>query len=200
MNKKKSQNPHQDIPSQDKQVSPDENLTEQPEPKAVETEQAANVANELEELKQKMQRLGADYHNYQKRSQKQIEQTAAMVSESIVKAIVPVLDNFEHALEKSGQTTDMDALLHGVKIVYDHLVNILEGVGMRRIEVKAGDEFNPSEHEALLHEESDGLPANAVVRELAHGYIMNGHTLRPAKVSVAKAPTMDAPGASESGN
>jgi len=198
MSKKHSQNPHQDIPGPDKQVSPDENTTEKSEPKPAGTERAANVANELEELKQKMQRLGADYHNYQKRSQKQIEQTAAMVSEGIVRAILPVLDNFEHALEKSGQTTDMDALLHGVKIVYDHLVNILEGVGMRRIEVKTGDEFNPSQHEAILHEESDGMPANAVVRELAHGYIMNGHTLRPAKVSVAKPPTSDEPGASES--
>ena len=190
MSKKKSKKQHRDIPIQDEQVSPDGGASDQPELKVV---KAADRAGELEELKQKMQRLGADYHNYQKRSQRQIEQSAAMARESVVKAVLPVLDNFEHTLEQCGQATDAEALLKGVQIVYDHLVNILEGHGMRRLEVKAGCGFDPSLHEALLNEESDEVPANTVVRELARGYTMNDHTIRPAKVSVAKSPTIEEP-------
>jgi molecular chaperone GrpE len=194
MSKKKSKKTHRDIPIQDEQVNSDEGAPEQPELKVA---KAADTTGELEELKQKMQRLGADYHNYQKRSQRQIEQTAAMARESIVKAILPVLDNFEHMLDQCDQATDVDALLKGVQIVYDHLLNIFKSEGVRRIEVKEGCGFDPSLHEALLHEESDQVPANTVVRELARGYTMNDHTLRPAKVSVAKPPAEDSPVADE---
>jgi len=152
-----------------------------------ETEQAKpSVEQELEELRGRFQRLAADYQNYQKRSYKQIEQTGQYAREEIAKSLLAVLDNFEHTLEKGADFADAAAVLDGVKIVYDHLLSVLTGHGVTRIEIQAGEPFNPSLHEAMLHEESDACEENTILRELAAGYMMNGRTLRPAKVSVAK--------------
>jgi len=148
-----------------------------------------SVEQELTELRGRFQRLAADYQNYQKRSYKQIEQTGQLAREEIAKSLLAVLDNFEHTLEKGVEFKNVAAVLDGVKIVYDHLMSILAGHGVTKIEIQRGESFNPSLHEAILHEESDECEENTILRELAAGYMMNGRTLRPAKVSVAKART-----------
>jgi molecular chaperone GrpE len=147
-----------------------------------------DIEAELEDLKQRLQRLGADYQNYQKRAQKQIEQAMQYACENMVKSLLPVFDNFERALEKGGQEQSAEALLQGVQIVYDHLSGVLESGGLRRIEVNPGCPFNPAIHEAMLHEPSEEFDENTVLRELARGYVMNGRTLQPAKVSVVRTP------------
>lgn len=145
-------------------------------------------ADELKQLKDRFQRLAADYQNYQKRSHRQVEQASEYATEGIIRSLLPVLDNFEHTLEKGGQTGDADSLLKGVQIVHDHLVSTLQGHGISRIEVAQGGSFDPSLHEAKLHEQTDQFDANTIVRELAGGYMINGRTLRPAQVSVARPP------------
>lgn len=146
----------------------------------------------LGEMTQKWQRLAADYQNYQRRAQRQIEQAGQFAHESIAKGLLPVLDNFQHTLERGREATDVATVMQGVQIVYDHLFNVLEGFGMKRIAVEPGTAFDPNHHEAMLHEESDAAPPGTVVRELAPGYVMNERTLRPAKVSVAKTPSVAA--------
>jgi len=149
---------------------------------------------EIEQLKQRLQRLGADYQNYQKRANKQLEQATQIAREGLVKSLLPVLDNFEHTLEninsmeKSGDAPDLGALLKGVQIVHDHLIDTLTAAGVHRIEVSQGEPFDPTLHEAMLREENEHFSENTILRELARGYLMNGRTLRPAKVSVAKGP------------
>ena len=151
-------------------------------------------------MKLRLQRLGADYQNYQKRMQKQLEQAGQFAREDIVKTLIPILDNFEHALEKGTETDDPQALLQGMKIVYDQLMGDLVKNGMLRIEVLPGDPFDPSFHEAMLREESDSQPENTIIREFARGYKMNDRVLRPAKVSVARPPVAPAPDNTDSVN
>ena len=152
------------------------------------TDKAVGFEQELEGLKQRLQRLGADYQNYQKRSHRQIEQAAQLARDEMAQSLLTVLDNFEHTLEKGQEADQVSSVLEGVKIVYDHLLNTLAGHGLQKMEVKPADPFDPTLHQAMLHEETDKYPENAVVRELLTGYVMNGRTLRPAKVSVAKPP------------
>jgi molecular chaperone GrpE len=154
------------------------------EPEAVEPA----AGQEIESLKQQLQRLAADYQNYQKRALRQIEQAGQLAEEKVAKELLPVLDNFEHALEKSEATQDIEALLKGIQIIYDHLLNVLQRHGMQRIEVTPGMDFNPAMHEAMMHEQNKDYPDHTVVRELAKGYLMNERTLRPAKVSVNNNP------------
>lgn len=155
-------------------------------------DEVAEAEPGIDELKAQLQRLGADYQNYQKRSHRQIEQTREFAQEHLIQALLPVLDNFEHTLEKGGESQDVAALLQGVQIVFDHMRNVLEGAGMRRIQVDAGQQFDPNLHQAMLQQETDEHPEQSILLELATGYEMNGRTLRPAKVSVAKALQVEA--------
>lgn len=168
--------------SKNREHPPDKVVVAQEKPDEVEPEPG------VDELKAQLQRLGADFQNYQKRSHRQIEQTHEFAQENLLRALLPALDNFEHTLEKGCEAQDVAAVVQGVQIVFDHLRKVLEGVGMQRIEVQPGTAFDPNLHEAMLHEPSDEYPEQTIVRELAPGYQMNGRTLRPAKVSVAKAP------------
>ncbi|MCK5272571.1 MAG: nucleotide exchange factor GrpE [Sedimentisphaerales bacterium] len=155
------------------------------------TEDSSDLEREMGELTRRFQRLGADYQNYQKRAEKQIEQAAGLARENLVKSLLPVLDNFEHtldSLETPGESQDITTILKGVRIVYDHLMSDMETAGLERIQVKQGESFDPTLHEAMLQEESDEFENNTIIRELIPGYMMNGRTLRPTRVSVAKSP------------
>jgi len=132
--------------------------------------------------------LGADYQNYQKRAQKQITQAEQFARQEMAKSLLPVLDNFEHTLANDHETADLAAILKGIEIVYDHLLNSLKAQGLEVIQVDPADPFDPSLHEAMLRQESDHLPPNSVIEQFAAGYTMNGRTLRPAKVSVSTTP------------
>ena len=169
---------------------------ETPKPKSAENQpvpaesldETAPQAGELESLKDKLQRLGADYQNYQKRAQKQITQAEQFARGEMAKSLLPVLDNFEHTLANDQETADLGAILKGIAIVYDHLLNILKAQGLEVIPVEPADPFDPSLHEAMLRQESSDLPPNSVIAQLSPGYTMNGRTLRPAKVSVSTTP------------
>jgi len=186
---KKKKSKSKDAPAGDPQV---ESTAQQQQPSTTETQEqtAAAEGNEptVAELKQRLQRLGADYHNYQKRTEKQLEQVTQFTKENLVKSLLPVLDNFMLTLEKGAEAQDILTVLQGTQIIYDQLVKTLESVGVQQIKIQAGCAFDPSLHEAILHEENDQHPENTIVRELAGGYVMNGRTVRPAKVAVAKAP------------
>ncbi len=163
----------------------------QPELKV--TDSIDDKEQQLGELQLKYQRLAADFQNYQKRSLKQIEQAGQFSKENLVKALLPALDNFEHALEKGADAQDPNAIIDGIKIVYDHLMDIFTSEGLKPIAVENGCPFNPNMHEALMQEESEELAPNSIVRELGRGYMMNDRAIRPAKVSVAKAPVLTQP-------
>jgi len=167
-----------------------------PKPKSAENQpvpaesldETAPQASESDSLKDKLQRLGADYQNYQKRAQKQITQAEQFARGEMAKSLLPVLDNFEHTLANDQETADLGAILKGIEIVYDHLLNILKAQGLEVIQVDPADPFDPSLHEAMLRQESGDLPPNCVIEQLSPGYTMNGRTLRPAKVSVSTTP------------
>jgi len=157
------------------------------------------AAEDAEQIRQQMLRIAADYQYYQKRTQRLIEQAGQLAEEKLMKELLPVLDNFEHALAKGGQAAEGDALLQGIRIIYDQLLAVLRRYGLERIVVQEGEGFDPSLHEAMLHEVNEQYPEHSVVRELASGYRMNERTLRPAKVSVSKKPaTAPAPEEAES--
>jgi len=190
MNKKNKNTPkHGRTPATDQATEP-ESAEPVPSDKPEQiTEAPFDSDREMEELKSRLQRLGADYQNYQKRADRQIEQAARLARETLVKSLLPVLDNFEHTLEnleRPGESQDINAILKGVRIVYDHLMSDMESAGLERIGVNQGERFDPTLHEAMLHEESDKFEDNSIIRELVPGYTMNGRTLRPVRVSVAK--------------
>jgi molecular chaperone GrpE len=174
------------------------------QPEAAAEEAAGEVTQEqlneeIAELQGRLQRLGADYQNYQKRSERQIQQAVQWAREEVVRSLLGVLDNFDVAMERGREAQDVEALLEGFRIVRDHLGTALASQGLRPIAVEPGLGFDPALHEAMLHEPTAEFPENTVVRELSRGYQMGERTLRPAKVSVAKAvaPEVESPRADQ---
>ncbi|MCF7958065.1 MAG: nucleotide exchange factor GrpE [Phycisphaerae bacterium] len=193
MSKKKNKNIRSSQFTNQADVENPADRTHDDQPDLNVVDSVTDTEQQLGELQLKYQRLAADYQNYQKRALKQIEQAGEFSKENLVKSLLPVLDNFEHALDKGTDTQDPNAILEGVKIVYDHMISIFTAQGLEPIVVHPGCDFNPALHEGLMQEVSDQVAPNAVVRELARGYVMNERTIRPAKVSVAKAPPQEQP-------
>jgi molecular chaperone GrpE len=142
---------------------------------------------EKDELFAKLQRLSADYINYQKRSAKQVSESIAYEKEVLIKSLLPVLDNFEHTLSGAENTGDMEGLRKGVKIIYDQILSILKNYGVEQID-SVGQEFDPSYHQAVMQETDADKEDGIILKELVKGYRLGDKVLRPSRVVVNKKP------------
>jgi len=147
--------------------------------------QVERLGQERDELLGKLQRLSADYANFQKRASKQISEAVAYERERIVKSLLGVMDNFEHTLAHTESAGNIDAVVKGVKIVYDQMVDILKSHEAEPI-IAVGEKFDPEFHQAMLQKEDVEKEDGVVLEELQRGYKLNGRVIRPAKVVVNK--------------
>ena len=146
------------------------------------------VSHKKKELLAKLQRVTADFDNYQKRMARNAEETRQWARAEIIRSILPAIDDFEQALESGKAAKDVQSLLEGFKLVHDHLLAMLAQQQVAKIEAE-GQKFDPEIHEALLHLESAEHEPGTVIAELRKGYTINGRPLRPARVTVSKSPS-----------
>jgi len=140
--------------------------------------------DKVQEYRDHLQRLAADFDNYRKRVLKEQTRAVEMASEPIVRRLLEVLDEFELALMAAEQKPDFDRFLHGVELVYAKLMDTLRSEGLERIEAQ-GKPFDPSLHEALMQAgDQEGEPVVADV--LRPGYTLRGRVIRPAGVKVVR--------------
>ena len=147
--------------------------------------QIESLQKEKDELFGKLQRVGADYANFQKRVPKQSADTVAYEKEKIIKTLLPVLDNFEHTLQNANSAESLDVLLKGIQIIYDQMLDILKSHGVEQIKA-AGEKFEPALHEAMMQRYEAEEEENIVLEEFQKGYKLNGRVIRPSKVVVNK--------------
>ena len=137
----------------------------------------------LAELNDKYLRLFSEFDNFRKRTAKEKIEMAAWASEGVVKEMLPVLDDFERAMqnmEKNGNEADVQ----GVQLIYNKLKNTLKAKGLEEIEAM-GQDFNTDEHEALtLIPAPDEASKNKVMDVIQKGYKLNGKVIRFARVVV----------------
>jgi molecular chaperone GrpE len=148
-------------------------------------EQFESLQKEKADIFAQLQRVSADYMNYQKRNAKQIADTTAYEKESIIKSLLPALDNFEHALAKAPTAETADALMKGMQMVYQQVVDILKLHGVEQIKA-LGQQFDPEIHLAVTQANDPAKPENIVLHEIARGYKISSRVIRPAKVVVNK--------------
>lgn len=165
---------------------------------AKELEQLQEKCKALDEERQKLfeqlQRLGADYANYQKRTTRQISEAVAQEKRKVLRAWLSSLDNLEHALTSVTSETGPGALskvLEGMRLIYDHMLEALKGQGVRKME-PLGKPFEPDMHEALMKRTEEGQKDNIVLEVHQSGYMLGDDVLRPAKVVVNKLPAENA--------
>lgn len=99
--------------------------------------------------------------------------------------MLPVLDQLDMALQQDPEQVTSDQILSGVQLVRDELDKVLADQGVDRIEPGIGDEFDPTQHEAMLKQESDGVESGLITGLLQVGYRKSDQILRAAKVAVA---------------
>lgn len=146
----------------------------------------AELERELDELKSRMLRATADYQNALRRGRQDVADAEEQQLFKVAKALVPVLDHFDMAIDAGSKAINAQGVLQGVQIVRDEMTKTLEGFGIKRIEAKPGDEFNPARHEAMLHQPVEGIPPDHVAAQFQAGYVLGERTLRPVKVSLSK--------------
>jgi len=144
-----------------------------------------SLQKEKDELFAKLQRVSADYANFQKRAPKQISDTIAYEKEKIIRTLLPALDNFEHTLQNADSAEDVDVLINGIRIIYDQMLDILKSHGVEQIKAP-GENFDPALHEAMMQKTEPEKEDNIVLEEFQKGYKLNGRVIRPSKVIVNK--------------
>jgi molecular chaperone GrpE len=161
----------------------------QPVPKKDELEklrqQIDNLQKEKDELFEKLQRLSADYANFQKRVPKQTADSILYEKEKIIKSLLPVLDNFEHTLQNAHSAENVDILIKGIQIIYDQMLDILKSHGVEQIKA-IGEIFDPALHEAIMQKTQPQQKENTILEVFQKGYKLNGRVIRPSRVIVNK--------------
>jgi molecular chaperone GrpE len=109
----------------------------------------------------------------------------AYEKESIIRTLLPALDNFEHTLANAHSAESPDVVTKGVEIIYSQMVDILKGHGVEQIHAQ-DEKFDPSRHEAMMRRTEPDKEDDVVLEEFQKGYTVNGRVVRPAKVIVNK--------------
>ncbi len=126
----------------------------------------------------------ADFDNYRKRSQTQMEDTRKFANEELVSNLLPILDNFERALQSVESAQNVEAVREGVQLIYRQLGDALTKIGLKPIEA-VGQPFDPNLHEAIMQVEPQGdQQPHEVVEELRRGYQLHDRVVRPTLVKV----------------
>ncbi|MFZ0216957.1 MAG: nucleotide exchange factor GrpE [Candidatus Dormiibacterota bacterium] len=141
---------------------------------------------EVDEANERRLRLAADFDNFKKRVRQERVELLQYASASLAERMLPVLDDFQRMLEHAPEGVDSN-WLKGVRMTATKLQDALQSVGVEPIEA-VGQPFDPKLHEAIGTEESDDQPEDTVVKELRRGYRIHDRVLRPAMVSVSRAP------------
>ena len=147
----------------------------------------AKVREEARQHHERWLRERAELENLKKRAARERAETMKFANESLLRDLLPIVDNLERAVAHAESGGDGQPLVEGVALVLKSLLDVLERHGVKRIEAK-GTPFDPAQHEAMAHVESAEHEPNSVIEEHQPGYRLQERLLRPALVSVAKAP------------
>ena len=148
-------------------------------------DEAAQLRAERDSLFERLARATADFQNTRKRLEADTEQRLQYANSTLIKALLPVIDNFERALAVDPSKADSASILKGMQIVHDQMIKVLRDNKVQEIAPQPGEPFDPTRHEALLQQPGN-YPEPTVTQLLQKGYALHDRTLRPAQVAVSK--------------
>ena len=143
---------------------------------------------EYRDLVDQLQRLAAEYANYQKRMDRRLAEEHQHGAGRLAIDILPALDNLDRALAAAEAGTEPDVFLQGVRVAREELLAALRKHGVTPIEA-VGRPFDPHVHEAIAHLPSEDRPEGHVLEESRKGYRMGDRTIRPSRVAVSRGPS-----------
>jgi molecular chaperone GrpE len=146
------------------------------------------IDNLLEESKKNYDlylRSQAEMENIKKRNKKEKEEWIRYSNESLIKQMLPVIDNLEKAISHSHNENPLSALREGVELTLKGLKDNLVKSGLEEVKAK-GERFDPCFHQAVSEQEDEGVEAGIILHELQKGYMLHDRLIRPAMVVVSK--------------
>lgn len=174
------ENKNEEIKEEKKAEEPKEHKKEHKKDKKLE-----ELQNEINTLKDKNMRITAEMVNTLRRKDEETNRLLKYSNESLITELLPVIDNFERALNVDAKTVDVESYQKGMTMIYNSLKNILEKFEVKEIEA-IDKEFDPSYHQAVMQEEKEGTKENIVIEVLQKGYTYKDKVIRPAMVKVSK--------------
>ncbi len=143
---------------------------------------ADKLQKEYDELNDRYMRTLAEYDNFRKRSQKDIESRVSYTKTDILSKILPVIDNFERAAFNAD--ADFDGYKKGIEMTVNQFIEILKGLGVESFG-EVGEEFDPNFHNGVMHIDDESLGENVIADVFMKGYKIGDKVIRPATVKVA---------------
>ena len=142
---------------------------------------------EIRVLQDRLLRFAAEMENTRKRLEREKSDGISYANESILRELLPVIDNLERALEHAENEVDRESLLEGVRMTLKAFLSAVAKFGCTPFEAM-GKAFDPNYHEAFMQQESSEYPEKTVMKELQKGYVLNDRLLRPASVIISRGP------------
>ena len=165
-------------------ITEEEVKEEQPEAEVVEEQPidpaVAQLQEQLTQVQDQYQRVLAEYANYKRRTDQEKEQLGSFVKAEVLKALLPVIDNLERAVE----SPENGEYKKGVEMVVRQFGETLGTLGLEEIPAQ-GQVFDPERHNAVMREDADGVEPETVTEVYQKGYALGTRVLRPAMVKVA---------------
>lgn len=173
------------------ETEPGSRKAAEPDPLAQLTADLEAAKAEAEQWRDRCLRKAAEFENFRKRSERERQDSANVAKSSVLLEILPVMDACERALGTFKDGAEQDSRLQpyreGVELLYKQLGDTLSRLGVVPLAAK-GQQFDPHQHEALVHLETPEHEDNTVIEELRRGYLFKDRLLRPAQVVVASSP------------
>lgn len=157
--------------SEEKELSPEEKIAE--------------LEKQVEDLKNQALYKAAENDNWRKRMMQQKDEAVAYANASLLGDLLDSLDNFDRTLDAAKDAKDAKSIADGIKMVNKNLVTMLESKYGLKSFGKAGDEFNPDEHEAIGRVEDESAKNETLKQVYLKGYKLNDKIIRHAKVMVS---------------
>jgi molecular chaperone GrpE len=145
----------------------------------------AGIQEEAEKNYDLYMRTYAEMENIKKRGIKEREELGKYANESIIKEILPVIDNLDKAISHAKNDQNSLALVEGLELTRDGLMKALEKAGLKEVEA-LGKPFDPTFHESVSQQIDDTIEPGHVIMELQKGYLLNGRLMRPSMVVISQ--------------
>ncbi len=168
------------------ETATEETQTEQAAEETAEKDPLEKALAEVEDLKKQLLYKAAEFENYRKRTVAEKTELILNGGQNVIKAILPVLDDMERAMDNAAKTEDIKALEEGWELIVKKLTKTLEGVGVKKMDTANAD-FNTDYHEAVAMVPGMGDDKKGKVIDcLQSGYTLNDKVIRHAKVAVGQ--------------
>ena len=156
------------------------------EPKNKYKEEVIRLRSEIDELKNSLLRNRADLENFKKHMKEEAIKDRKYASLNLVSDIIVPLEYLTKACEYQTDSQEMKNFLIGFKMIASQLTDVLINDGLKVIEVKIGDEFDPAIHHAVATEKNEEMEKNKVLEVVSKGYLYKERIIKPAMVKVSE--------------